>query len=215
MAYIYKITNDINQKIYIGKTQFSLEKRFKEHCKDAFKRGNEKRPLYSAIQKYGIEHFHIEEIEECLENEASEREKYWIEYFGTFKNGYNATKGGDGLSYLDYDLVVKTYEKMQNQKQVAKLLQIDEQSVREILKLRGVVRLSQKEVMTQYYGKCIGMFDLKTQELLKTFSSATEAAEYLVQNNKANSRIATISGHIRHVCNKKRKSAYSYYWEFI
>jgi len=37
MSFIYKITNDINDKVYIGKTAFSIEKRFKEHCKDAFK----------------------------------------------------------------------------------------------------------------------------------------------------------------------------------
>ena len=36
MAYIYQITNDINNKIYVGKTEFSIEKRFKEHCSDAF-----------------------------------------------------------------------------------------------------------------------------------------------------------------------------------
>ena len=55
MAYIYKITNDINDKIYIGKTNFSIEKRFQEHCKDAFRKRNEKRPLYNAMKKYGIE----------------------------------------------------------------------------------------------------------------------------------------------------------------
>ena len=64
MAYIYKITNDINQKIYIGKTEFSIEKRFKEHCCDAFRKKNEKRLLYAAMRKYGIEHFYIELIEE-------------------------------------------------------------------------------------------------------------------------------------------------------
>lgn len=41
MAYIYQITNDINQKIYIGKTECSIEKRFKEHCWDAFRERNE------------------------------------------------------------------------------------------------------------------------------------------------------------------------------
>ena len=46
MAYIYEIINDINDKKYIGKTEFSIEKRFKEHCRDAFKEGEEKRPLY-------------------------------------------------------------------------------------------------------------------------------------------------------------------------
>lgn len=40
MSYIYKIINDINNKIYVGKTDFSIEKRFKEHCNDAFKKSN-------------------------------------------------------------------------------------------------------------------------------------------------------------------------------
>ena len=77
MAYIYQIINDINQKVYIGKTEFSIEERFKEHCRDAFKDRNENRPLYAAMRKYGIEHFHIELIEETQEPE--EREIYWIE----------------------------------------------------------------------------------------------------------------------------------------
>ena len=84
MAYIYQIINDINQKIYIGKTEFSIEKRFKEHCYDAFRANNEKRPLYSAMRKYGVEHFHIELIEET--DNPEEREIYWIEKKQSFKN---------------------------------------------------------------------------------------------------------------------------------
>lgn len=76
MAYIYKITNDINNKVYIGKTLLSIEKRFKEHCKDYKREGKEKRPLYRAMNKYGIEHFSIEEIEECNYNVINDREKY-------------------------------------------------------------------------------------------------------------------------------------------
>lgn len=44
MAYIYKIINDINDKVYIGKTEFSVEKRFQEHCKDAFKKLKKRDP---------------------------------------------------------------------------------------------------------------------------------------------------------------------------
>ena len=105
MAYIYQITNDVNGKIYIGKTEFSIEKRFKEHCKDAFRPRNEKRPLYTAMRKYGINHFHIELLEETENPE--EREKFWIEEKRSFKNGYNATLGGDGKKYIDYDLDFK------------------------------------------------------------------------------------------------------------
>ena len=104
MSYIYKIVNDINDKVYIGKTNFSIEKRFKEHCRDAFKKRNEKRPLYAAMRKYGIEHFQIELIEET--DNPEDREIYWINYFGSYSKGYNATKGGDGKQLYNYELII-------------------------------------------------------------------------------------------------------------
>ena len=65
MAFIYKITNDINAKVYIGKTLGRIKKRWKEHLKDCKRRKNENRPLYTAMRKYGTEHFKITLIEEC------------------------------------------------------------------------------------------------------------------------------------------------------
>ena len=67
MAFIYKITNNINNKIYVGKTEYSIEKRFKEHCNDAFKERCEKRPLYSAIRKYGVENFTFEVVQDNID----------------------------------------------------------------------------------------------------------------------------------------------------
>lgn len=54
MAYIYKITNKVNNKCYIGKTLKTIEERWIEHCRDYLRRDEEKRPLYSAMKKYGI-----------------------------------------------------------------------------------------------------------------------------------------------------------------
>ena len=54
MAYIYVIKNDINDKVYIGKTQKSIQERFKKHIQDSKRKCCEKRPLYNAINKYGI-----------------------------------------------------------------------------------------------------------------------------------------------------------------
>lgn len=87
--------------------------------------------MYKAINKYGIEHFHISLIEETKEPE--ERERYWIEYYSSFKYGYNATIGGDGKKYLDYDLILKTYFKINNCNEVAKILNISSDSVRKVL----------------------------------------------------------------------------------
>lgn len=64
MGYIYIIKNRINDKVYIGKTDLDINKRFKEHVKDSRRRRCEKRPLYSAMRKYGCEHFYVELIEE-------------------------------------------------------------------------------------------------------------------------------------------------------
>lgn len=61
MGYIYKITNNINQKIYIGKTSQSIDKRFRSHINNA--RNHINRYLYDAMNKYGYENFTIEEIE--------------------------------------------------------------------------------------------------------------------------------------------------------
>ena len=93
MAFIYVITNDINGKQYVGKTNNSIAKRFKEHIKDGKRERYEKRPLYSAMNKYGIEHFHIEGLEECSAEESAEREKYWIAKLDTYgHNGYKINK---------------------------------------------------------------------------------------------------------------------------
>ena len=216
MAYIYKIENDINKKIYIGKTENSLEKRFQEHCRDAHKNTEEHRPLYAAIKKYGEEHFHISLIEET--DNPNEREVYWIEQKQSFKYGYNATKGGDGSRYIDYEQVILTYNKVQNCKEVARLLNISIDSVCSILKNKNIPIKTAQEVNKIKSSKIVAMFNKEEEKNnpLKVFSSLKEAAEYLIKNNITSSKdIKGVSAHIGQVCNKKRKNAYSYYWEFL
>ena len=104
LGYIYKIKNDINNKVYIGKTtKATIKERFEEHLNDYKKRQEEHRPLYTAMKKYGTEHFYIEEIEKVDICKLEEREKYWINYYNSYKNGYNATLGGDGKILYDYE----------------------------------------------------------------------------------------------------------------
>ncbi len=92
MGIIYKIVNDINGKVYIGQTNFTAKRRFHEHCRKAREGSNTK--LHRAIRKFGEEHFHSEMIDEYEDKELDIQEKYWIQIFNSFNNGYNATLGG-------------------------------------------------------------------------------------------------------------------------
>lgn len=208
MAYIYQITNNINGKIYIGKTERSIEERFREHCKDYLKRDLEKRPLYSAMKKYGVEHFHIELIEET--NNPEEREIYWIEQKRSFKFGYNATLGGDGKRYLDYDLVIETYKQVQNQSEVARLLKISPDTVHNILIANNISIVSSYQVNAKYQGKIVNQYD-KQGNFIQSFTSAKAAADAL---GKTTTTSKGATSHIADVCKGKRKTAYGFIWKY-
>jgi len=84
---IYLITNKINNKRYIGKTQKPIKTRWYYHCKNA-SYGIDT-ALYRAIRKYGEENFTIEYL--CEGSDAEE-----ILAISSYKPEYNMTKGGDG-----------------------------------------------------------------------------------------------------------------------
>lgn len=210
MGYIYKITNDINDKVYIGKTEFDIQKRFKEHCKDS-QYNYENRPLYKAMKKYGIEHFTIDLVEEC--NNIEEREKYWIEYYNSFLNGYNATLGGDGKTLIDYDLVLDYFNEGKTVKEISTQIQRDAGHIADILKQKGI---SQEEILKrskQSQTKMVIMFS-KTNEILKEFESVAVAAQYCIDNQLSKDKISGISSHISQCCNGIRYSAYRHLWKY-
>jgi len=89
---VYKITNLLNGKIYVGQTVRTLEKRLDQH-----KRRTETL-VGKAIQKYGWENFSAEIIEECkTQTELNEREMFWIAKLDCISpKGYNLNEGGSG-----------------------------------------------------------------------------------------------------------------------
>lgn len=112
MGFIYKITNNINNKIYIGKTTQTVGRRFTEHKRDSKTRNTY---LYYAMRKYGIENFFIDTIEEVPNQELNDREIYWIDFYksNNNENGYNLTSGGDGKSHVDI-CTIKEMEELWN-----------------------------------------------------------------------------------------------------
>lgn len=88
MIGIYKITNEISGKTYIGQS-INISRRLNQH-----KRHIGKNPMYEDMEKYGLENFSFEVIEECSIDELDDKEIYWIKQYNSFENGYNMTLGG-------------------------------------------------------------------------------------------------------------------------
>jgi group I intron endonuclease len=94
---IYKVTNQINQKSYVGKTELSLSRRKSNHLSDA-KRGCEF-AFHRALRKYGEENFAWEVLEDIIEDKLSldDRERFYIALYESFgPKGYNMSEGGEG-----------------------------------------------------------------------------------------------------------------------
>lgn len=85
---IYKITNIQNNKYYIGQSVNIINRWYTHYLKPIS-------DFDKLLRKLGIDNFNFEIIERCPINKLNEREKYWIEYYDSFNNGYNQTKGGD------------------------------------------------------------------------------------------------------------------------
>lgn len=96
MGFIYKITNLVNNKIYIGQTSLTIRKRWETHIKKA--KAHTNRYLYDAMNHYGYNNFIIEQLEECAKEDLDNREKYWISFYNSMDPnvGYNLTAGGGG-----------------------------------------------------------------------------------------------------------------------
>ncbi|MED4676797.1 GIY-YIG nuclease family protein [Bacillus nitratireducens] len=98
---IYKFTNSINGKVYIGLTTKTFRKRYNSHKSSAFlpsvKHYDCK--FYKAIRKFSWNSFKWEIIDRAdSKEELEEKEKFWIFFYDSFKNGYNMTLGGEGSS---------------------------------------------------------------------------------------------------------------------
>lgn len=96
MIGIYYIKNLVNSKIYVGKSESSIESRLSQHMVGY----NSNKHLKNSISKYGIENFETGVLEECPREMCSERERFWIKELGSCKPGvgYNKTTGGENVS---------------------------------------------------------------------------------------------------------------------
>ncbi len=203
MIGIYRITNLINGKCYIGQS-IDIEKRWEEH-KTIYRYPRcSHYHIYRAFCKYGIENFSFSVIEECEQSLLNEREKFWIAYYDSFKHGYNMTIGGDGAELIERDAIYHLWDEGFTVGDIANRVQCSPVTVSRIVRsydkydksdsiLRG--KLWHRKAVAQY-----GMDGL----FISCYDSILEASKA--------TGIATDG--ISACCNGRLKSSGGYQWSF-
>ena len=83
---IYMISNDTNDKVYIGQTTRTIYERFEEHC------NCNPSPIGQIIQSIGREHFSVSLLDDTATSldELAEKEEFYIQKYNSIENGYNS-----------------------------------------------------------------------------------------------------------------------------
>ena len=178
MGFIYKITNKLNNKIYIGQTIKTVNKRFQQHKNNSNKDYFSQIVLYKAFNKYGIENFICETLEEVPNDKLDEREKYWIEFYDSYFNGYNSTLGGRATQLYNWDVddIIEKYYELKSARKVAKEIGCDHSTIDRILNENGVKRFTP----SQQQSKPVRFINNDGIEF--EFQTTTEAANWLIEN---------------------------------
>ena len=155
-GFIYKITNTINGKSYIGQTIQNVKERFYQHCATKCSKVVSNMAIHRAIKKYGKSNFTVEVIEEIDSTNLNDRERYWIRYYDSYNNGYNSTEGGQGgiklFKNLDTESIVREYKSGKSLREIGRLFKVDKQTIKDLLVRNNInlrttktYKLSQKD----------------------------------------------------------------------
>lgn len=147
-GFIYKIYNDINDRIYIGQTKTTIKERWHGHMSAVLNEKRYKSALYNAMRKYGREKFHIIEIDKIMKNTLEEliislnelEQRRISEHHSLItENGYNLEKGGNnkivsGRSICKYDAELNLLDTYISIREAARQNNINETTIWSVCK---------------------------------------------------------------------------------
>ncbi len=208
MGCIYIITNNINNKIYIGKTIRAIKERWEEHCRHF---SYVDYPLYLAMRKYGIENFSIKILEDNIlsDEDLNEKEQYYIKKYHslTSENGYNCTLGGEGHIRYDTLQMYELWQQGYSGQEIERIMNIKRSNLL-LNRLRSANLVTQDEINERIRinskktnSDPVLQYNLNN-ELIREYNSAAEAGRI---NNFS-------SSNIRACCRGELKTAYGYIW---
>lgn len=213
MIGIYKITNKVNGKMYIGGST-NLKHRKRDHFKPYRINKFKHLPIYEAMIEFGRENFKFEVIEECSAEDLEERENYYLEKYKSYENGYNVSS--HAISMKDEE-ISNNYAEMTRKRNFKNWA--DEEYREQMSKansefqkerLKDPEYLAEKSAQLKQYTDSIkrpvGQYD-KQGNLIAKFEGVREAERALDLPNDS----------VGKVCRgvKYRKTAGGYVWKYL
>lgn len=173
--YIYKVVNNINGKIYIGKTSRDIPTRWREHCSKA---KNKDSYFHYALNYYGIDNFTIEKLDTAeSEEELNSLEQYWISFYKSNikDNGYNLTSGGDGNLKYDWSIIREMWDNGFSVKEITNHFNCDRHTVSDALKNYKDYSLSASLSRSSYRKRGVNQYSLD-RKFLNHYDSIKDAS---------------------------------------
>lgn len=242
---IYKITNLINGKLYIGQTKNSLNERWELHKRD-FEIGRKaKYPLYCAFAKYGLENFTVEVIHDNIDTfeDLDYWEKYYIKTLNTKSpNGYNLTDGGQGIHGYHHteetkriigEKVKQNANKIYTPERSQKISKANKGKKFSVEHKRKLSVIAQQRTgdKNPFFGrthtdetkhksalklsKTYYQIDKITGEILNRFECPRDAAEYIQSLHITKASLNSIMHGIRMCSEGRYSNSYGYIWKSV
>ena len=207
---IYKATNVATGEVYIGATTIELEERIKDHYNKAVKNYGHK--FQNAIREYGFESFIWEQIDTGINtDELALKEKYYIQKFDSFHNGYNSDRGGGFKKTIyQYNLTGKLESTFQSLEEASKSSSISEESISHAC-------IGDRKTSNDFYWTYTSTFDLKEDiRKKKVIQYDLDGEKINVFDSIAEASIATEinKSSIAKCCRGERKKAGNFIWKF-
>lgn len=189
MIGIYKITNMVNGKSYIGQSR-DIERRWREH-----KNSKDDATIHRAFRKYGIANFTFEVLEECSAEELDQKEIEYIAKYNSYKKGYNSTLGGQKnfvgptgekhsqAKLLQYE-VNKIYEMLQSGQTVSEVTKLFPQISKSTISMINQGHIWKKEGYTYpLSNQTVGSIGSKNPRALVDEETVMEMRTYYVSHS--------------------------------
>lgn len=193
-GFIYKITNIINGKSYIGQTIQDVKDRFYQHCATKCSKAVLNMAIHRAIEKYGKSNFTIEVIEEIDSTNLNDREKYWIKYYNSYNNGYNSTEGGQegckSFKDLDVESIIREYNSGKSLRALGIIFEVDKQTIKDLL-----IRHNVKLRATRTYK----LSQIDREKVLEDFNLGLSRKEIIIKWNISKSYLSQLINGYRRI----------------